>query len=105
MAPNGPADPWRDQFRRDDGQFLQKKILLVTRGSKANNSNNITFIATFFEFIAALNAMVANESGVILCLTLTRGFPWMSRVLVENCFIFNIQFEYILMIGTRGMLW
>jgi hypothetical protein len=36
----------------------------VTIGSKANDNTNFVFIATFFEFLVALNNMVANESGV-----------------------------------------
>ena len=74
MAPNGPADPWRHRFRCDDGQFSHKKIVLVTRGSKANDSSNIIFIANFFEFLAASNAMVADESGVILLRSAVESF-------------------------------
>ena len=64
---NGPkwtSQPWHHWFWHDDGQFLHKKNILLTIGSKSNNCINIFFIATFFEFLAALNAMVANESGI-----------------------------------------
>ena len=56
--------PWRHQFWRDDGRFSNKKIKLVAIGSKSNDCIKIFFIASFFEFVAASNAMVADESGV-----------------------------------------
>jgi hypothetical protein len=63
---NGPkwTSPWRHRFWRDDGQFLNKKNMIVTIGSKANECINIFLIATFFEFLAASDAIVADESGV-----------------------------------------
>ena len=64
---NGPkwtSRPWRHQFRRDDGQFSNKKVMILTIGSKANEYFNIFFIATFFDFLAASDAMVADETGV-----------------------------------------
>jgi hypothetical protein len=38
--------------------------MIVTVGSKANEYINKFFIATFFDFLAASDAMVADESGV-----------------------------------------
>ena len=66
MAPNGPADPGVIDFGMTMANSCTHKIILhvVTIGSQANDYINIFFIATFFEFLAASNAMVADESGV-----------------------------------------
>ena len=63
-GPKMASRPRRHRFRGDDGQFSNKKIMLVTLGSNPNDYITIFFIATFFEFLAASNAMVADESGV-----------------------------------------
>jgi hypothetical protein len=64
---NGPkwtSQPWRHRFWRDDFQFLHKKIMIVTIGSKANEYINIFLIATFFEFLAATRAASGGEIRV-----------------------------------------
>ena len=38
--------------------------MIVTIGNKVDDCINIFLIATFFEFLAASKAMVADESGV-----------------------------------------
>jgi hypothetical protein len=46
-------------------ESAHEKIMIVTIvGSKANEYINIFLIATFFEFLAALNTMVADENSV-----------------------------------------
>jgi hypothetical protein len=46
------------------GSLPGKNYSRVKIGSKANDYINIFYVATFFEFLAASNAMVADESGV-----------------------------------------
>ena len=49
---------WHRQFRRGDGQFLPKKITVVTQ---ANNLNDgvTSFLFLLFSIFSASNAMVA----------------------------------------------
>ena len=63
-GPKMASQPWRPRFWRGDGQFLFKKITVGTIENNLNDYINIFFIVTFFEFLAASNAMVADESGV-----------------------------------------
>ena len=63
-GPKMASRPWRHRFWRGDGQFSFKKITVGTMENNLNDYINIFFFVTFFEFLAASNAMVANESGV-----------------------------------------
>jgi hypothetical protein len=47
MAPNGPADPGVIDFGMTGDQFLYKKIVLVTTGSKANKYINCFYCYIF----------------------------------------------------------
>jgi hypothetical protein len=64
MAQTGSNRPWRRQFCHSDGKFSPKKSTVATKDTKLNDSVSRFFISTIFEFLAASNAMVADESGV-----------------------------------------
>jgi len=63
-GPNVTSRPWRRRFRRGFFQFSLQKITVVTLESELNDSINIFYFSTFFDFSAASDAMVADESGV-----------------------------------------
>jgi hypothetical protein len=64
MAPNGPANLTVINFGVTMANFCTQNMIVTIVGSKANKGINIFFIATFFEFLVAWNAMVADESGI-----------------------------------------
>jgi hypothetical protein len=64
MAQTRSNRPWRRQFRLNNGKFLHEKITLA-----GIDSILVEYIANFqftnfLQFLAASNAIVADESGV-----------------------------------------
>ena len=64
MAQTGPNPPWRRRFRHREAKFSPGKITVATKDTKLNDGVSRFFISTIFEFLAASNAMVADQSGV-----------------------------------------
>jgi hypothetical protein len=58
------SQPLRHQFWHGNDQFSAGKITLVTIDNNLNDDVNNYFIPNFFEFLAASNAMVADETGI-----------------------------------------
>jgi hypothetical protein len=53
--------PCRRRLRPKKGQFPPPKITLVTLDNTLNDGISIIYFSTFFEFLAASDAMVADE--------------------------------------------
>jgi hypothetical protein len=63
-APIGSSRPCRHRFRRGTGQFWAQKITVVTLESNLNDDITRFYFSIFFDFLAASNAMVADEIDI-----------------------------------------
>jgi hypothetical protein len=63
-APMWLCNPCRRRFRSEKGQFSPQKITVVTLENNLHDGITRILFFIFFEFLAASDAMVADESGV-----------------------------------------